>query len=250
MTFRWSRVLAVFAVFLLSLPGCGFLGAGDSVGPGPGFSTPSLSQAEGEPGLVHVSPPTATPWPTFTPAPSPTAVPTRAPTPRPAPTSTPWPRYSPGRVAPVPSSVGTSIPPTPYGKLHGGEVFLEKEVLVAFWGGDLPDYLQGRDWSRIPESVEVFPSDTHYVLWVVGFDFAQAEPGYEMEGFIRWRSVPPGVEPVVMFEDRVTVSASSPFFYRGLGRDDPGIWNPGFYRVEFLDDRYQVVVHADFEVRS
>ena len=66
MTFRWSRVLAVFAVFLLSLLGCGFLGAGDSVGPGPGFSTPSLSQAEVEPGPVHVSPPTATPWPTFT----------------------------------------------------------------------------------------------------------------------------------------------------------------------------------------
>ncbi len=249
MTFRWIHVLAVDAVFLLPLLGCGLLGAGDSVGPGPGPSPPSLSQAGVEPGPVHVSPPTATPWPTFTPAPTPTPRLTPTPTPRPAPTATPWPRYSPGRVDLVPSASGTPIPPTPYGKLHGGQVFLEKEVLVVFWGGDLPDYLQGRDWSRMPESMEVVPSDIPYMLWVVAFDFTQAEPDYEMEGFIRWRSVPPGVEPVIMFEDRVTVSARSPFFYRGLGRDGPGIWNPGFYRVEFLDDRYQVVVHADFEVR-
>ena len=247
MTFGWSYVLAVVAIFLLPLLGCGFLGAGNSVGPGPG-STPSLSQAVVEPGPGHVSPPTATPWPTFTPVP--TVVLTPAPTPRPAPARTPWPRYSPGRVDPVPSAGERPIPPTPYGKLHGGQVFLEKEALVAFWGGDLPDYLQGRDWSRIPESVKVVPSDVPYLLWVVAFDFTQAEPGYEMEGFIRWLSVPPGVEPVIMFEDRVTVSARSPCVCRGLRQVNTGTWNPGFYRVEFLDDRYQVVVHADFEVRS
>ena len=249
MTSGWSYVLAVFAIFLLPLLGCGFLGGRDSVGPGPGSSTSSLSQAGVEPGPVHVFPPTATPWPTFTPAPTPTVVPTRAPTPRPAPTATPWPRYSTGRVDPVPSASGMPIPPTPYGKLHGGQVFLEKEVLVAFWGGDLPDYLQGRDWSRIPESVEVVSSDIPYMLWVVVFDFTQAEPGYEMEGLIRWRSVPPGVQPVIMFEDQVTVSAGSPCICQGLGGDDPGTWNPGFYQVQFLDDRDQVVVHADFEVR-
>ena len=70
MTFGWSYVLAVVAIFLLPLLGCGFLGAGNSVGPGPG-STPSLSQAVVEPGPGHVSPPAATPWPTFTPVPTP-----------------------------------------------------------------------------------------------------------------------------------------------------------------------------------
>ena len=269
MTFGWSYVLAVVAIFLLPLLGCGFLGAGNSVGPGPG-STPSLSQAVVEPGPGHVSPPTATPWPTFTPVPTatpwptftpaptpwptftpvPTVVLTPVPTPSPAPARTPWPRYSPGRVDPVPSAGERPIPPTPYGKLRGGQVFLEKEALVAFWGGDLPDYLLGRDWSRIPESVKVVPSDIPYLLWVVAFDFTQAEPGYEMEGFIRWLSVPPGVEPVIMFEDRVTVSARSPCVCRGLRQVNTGTWNTGFYRVEFLDDRYQVVVHADFEVRS
>ena len=249
MTSGWSYVLAIVVIFLLPLLGCGFLEGGDSVGPGPGSSTPPLSQVGVEPGPVHVFPPTATPWPTFTPVPTPTVVPTRMPTRQPAPTATPWPRYFPGRVDPPSSASGGSTPTAPYGKLHSGQVFLEKEALVVFWGGDLPDYLEDRDWDLMPESVKVVSSEIHYMLWVVAFDFTHAEPGYEMEGFIRWRSVPPGVQSIIMFEDQLTISAASPFFYRGLGDDAPGIWNPGFYRVEFLDDRYQVVVHADFEVR-
>ena len=248
MTFGWSHILAVFAIFLLPLLGCGFLGARDSVGPGPG-STPSLSQAGVEPGPGHVFPPTATPWPTFTPVPTPTAVPTLMPTRQPAPIATPWPRYFPGRVDPVSSASGDSTPSAPYGKLHSGQVFLEKEALVVFWGGDLPDYLEDQDWDLMPESVEVVSSDIHYMLWVVVFDFTQAEPGYEMEGLIRWRSVHPGVESIIMFEDKVTISADNPCVCRGLGDDDPGTWNPGFYQVQFLDDLRQVVVVADFEVR-
>ena len=97
-----------------------------------------------------------------------------------------------------------------------GRVFLEKEALVVFWGGDLPDYLEDRDWDLMPESVKVVSSEIHYMLWVVAFDFTQAEPGYEMEGFIRWRSVPPGVQSIIMFEDQLTISAASPFFYQRL----------------------------------
>ena len=238
--FRWSRS----RLYSLPFPGGGRAGAG------PCFSADGDSLAYIHPGadadslayihpgadadsLAYIHPgATPTPWPTFTPAP------------------TPWPRYSPGRVDLVPSASERPIPPTPYGKLHGGQVFLEKEALVAFWGGDLPDYLQDHDWSRIPESVKVVPSDVPYLLWVVAFDFTQAEPGYEMEGFIRWLSVPPGVQPIIMFEDQVTVSALSPCVCRGLRQVNTGTWNPGFYQVEFLDDRYQVVVHADFEVRS
>ena len=257
MSFLFSRVCPVVFIFLLLSLGCGgLLGAGDSARPGPGSHPVGVPRsAELGPGDslagAPVAPPTATPWPTFTPAPTATPVPTPVPTQRPAPTATPWPRYSAEPEATVPAGSVPPVPaPTPYGKLQGGLVFLEKQALSAFWGGDLPDYLRGKEWDRMPEPARVVSTDTRYMLWVVVFDFTQAEPGYEMRGFVRWRSVPPGVAPVVMFETPITVSARSPFFYHGLGRDAPGVWRPGFYRVEFLDDRYQVVVDADFEVRS
>ena len=239
-----SLSLALFAFLFLCL-GCGARGG---EGPSAGPAYPGDAPGTGL-GSVYVLPPTATPWPTFTPAPTPTAVLTPVPTQTSVPTATPWPRRSRGGISTALPEGAPTISPTPYGKLPRGEVYLEKQSLVAFWGGDLPDFLLAKEWDRMPDPVRVVSSDIPYLLWVVAFDFTQAEPGYAMPGFLRWLSVALGVESMVMFETPVTVSAESPFFYHGLGSDDGSIWNPGFYRVDLLDDRYQPVVHADFEVR-
>ena len=248
------RLLPVMLFFSLLLAlGCGPLGRGQgSSDPGGGPLAGSFSPAGSPSGDVYALPPTATAWPTFTPAPTPPPAPPLAPTQTPVPTATAWPRM-PSVLVSRPSSSGGPTPeisPTPYGKLHGGDVFLERQVLSVFRGGDLPAYLLSRDWDSLPPPARVVSSDTRYMLWVVVFDFTQAEPDYRMPGFVRWWSFRPGVEPAMMLEAPMTVSAGSPFFYHGLGRDEPGLWTPGRYRVEFLDDRYQLVVDADFEVRS
>lgn len=83
-----------------------------------------------------------------------------------------------------------------------------------------------------------------------GHGYAQAPPDYRAVATIRWLSVPPGVEPLALYQPApITLSAGNPFFYHGLGRDEPGLWRPGFYRVELRDAGGQVVVFDEFEVR-
>ena len=209
------------------------------------------SGVESSPELPRFSRPTATSWPTFTPVPTATLTPSPAPTMRPAPTATPWPRSSPARKNPVAGEGEFPGPsPVPDGsELERNNVFLAKQALLPFRGGELPDYLAEQDWDRMPSPSPLVSSDARYMLWVVAFDFTQASADYEVPGLIRWRSVPPGVEPVIMYEVPMTISAETPFFYHGLGRDDPGLWLPGFYRVEFLDGLREVVAYAEFEVR-
>ena len=209
------------------------------------------AQAQVQPQSYTPSP-TATPWPTFTPAPTPTAVPVPVPTNPPGPTATPWPRFSPDPVSGESPSGDGSAPepsPAPAGELRRNGVFLLKQGLSPFRGGDLPGYLEERDWDRMPPPAPVVAFGARYMLWVVAFDFSQAAPGYEVQGLVRWLSVPPGVDPVVMSEIPMTVSARSPFFYHGLGGGEPGIWTPGSYRVEFLDGEGDTAAQAGFEVR-
>ena len=200
--------------------------------------------------------PTFTPWPTFTLAPTPVPTPSPVPTNPPAPTATPWPRgvletkaAKSTEVPPVSLVIPRSPAPVPGAGLEDMNVFLEKQALLPFRGGDLPDYLVERDWDRMPPTPALFRSGSRYMLWVVAFDFSEAEPGLEPEGLVRWWSAPPGVEPLVMFEVPVVFSSEHPFFYHGLGRDDAGFWMPGFYRVEFLDAAGNVAAASGFEVR-
>ncbi len=251
-------ILSLFRVPVLLLPFLALLACG-----GPENAVvPSAAEAASRavPGaasgldLLDFSGSAATPWPTFTPFPTPTAAPVATPTRAPAPTPTAWPRSSldQGIGKPVAGADVKTPGPSP---LPGGSeielnnVFLEKQALLPFRGGELPDYLLERDWDRMPPWAPVTSSDSRYMLWVVAFDFTQAAPGYEVQGLVRWRSVPPGAPPMVMFEAPVTVSVRSPFFYHGLGQDDPGLWLPGFYQVEFLDSLGGVAAHTKFEVR-
>ena len=243
-------ILFLFAILLLLLSACG---APSDAAPGVALWEVPAGQIQAQVQPQSYTPiPTVTPWPTFTPAPTPTAAPVPLPTNPPGPTATPWPRFSLDPVSGEPPSGGGSASepsPAPAGELRRNGVFLMKQGLLPFRGGDLPGYLEERDWDRMPPPAPVVAFGARYMLWVVAFDFSQAAPGYEVQGLIRWLSVPPGVDPVVMSENLVTLSASSPFFYHGLGGGEPGIWTPGFYRVEFLDGEGDTAAQAGFEVR-
>ena len=87
------------------------------------------------------------------------------------------------------------------------------------------------------------------MMWGVFFDTGEAEEDFEMVGIVRWvdRDTPLG--ELVMYESEVTISKEEPFFYSGLGDEGARLWRPGFYRVEFLDDRDILSVAWEFEVR-
>lgn len=212
----------------------------------------SIPPADGAnvPSAQVLLPPTATPWPTFTPVPAPTAAPQPAPTRRPAPTPTPWPRRpASGGMVPGASPTPALERSAPGGPEEFG-VFLAKQSLVPFRGERLPDYLVAMDWDEMPDSPGVVATGIPYMLWVVVFDFSESDPGFEIDGLIRWWSTPGDRPSVIMFETPVTLSQRLPFFYHALGDDEPGIWTPGLYRVEFLDSRRSVIARASFEVRS
>ena len=240
----------LFAALLLMLAACG---APADAAPGAVSWEAPAGQFQSQPQPQSFTPSaTATPWPTFTPAPTPTAAPVTLPTNPPGPTATPWPRFSPDSVpgeSPPGGGLDPEPSPAPGGELRRNGVFLVKQGLSPFRGGGLPDYLEQRDWDRMPPPAPVVAFGVRYMLWVVAFDFSQAAPGYESQGLVRWLSVPPGAGPVVMFETPMTVSARSPFFYHGLGGGEPGIWTPGYYRVEFLDGQGDTAAQAGFEVR-
>ena len=240
----------LFAALLLMLAACG---APADAAPGAVSWEAPAGQFQSQPQPQSFTPSaTATPWPTFTPAPTPTAAPVTLPTNPPGPTATPWPRFSPDSVpgeSPPGGGLDPEPSPAPGGELRRNGVFLVKQGLSPFRGGGLPDYLEQRDWDRMPPPAPVVAFGVRYMLWVVAFDFSQAAPGYEAQGLVRWLSVPPGAGPVVMFETPMTVSARSPFFYHGLGGGEPGIWTPGSYRVEFLDGQGDTAAQAGFEVR-
>lgn len=242
--------VAVFLLFTALAVAC--QGGGQSSGGAVLPASPGFPPGDGAvpSSAVQQLPPTATPWPTFTPAPTPTVTPAPTPTQRPAPTPTPWPRR------PALGSIVPGATPTPglERSSPGGPedfgVYLAKQSLVPFWGVQLPDYLVAMDWNRMPESPGVVSPNIPYMLWVVVFDFSEADPGYEIDGLIRWWSTPGDRPPVIMFETPATLSDEFSFFYHGLGDDAPGIWAPGFYRAEFLDGRGSVIARASFEVRS
>ena len=243
------RLLLLVFFLPVLLVGC----SGPAV-PAPVDAVPVVSVPAGvvSPVVPAVSP-TSTPWPTFTPVPTPTPSPSPTVGPTPIPTSTPWPRTFLGTpVAGVPVSnlpmleVGPDgVPPA----VIGENVFLAKQGLVAFRGGELPDYLRARDWDRMPDSVRIVSTDTRYMLWVIAYDFNQAPHGAELQGFIRWVSIRPGLDHLTMYERPIVLSHDAPFFYHGLGGDKPGLWSTGDYRVEFLDSGHNRVISAGFEVR-
>ena len=234
------------------------------------------------PSWVYTPGPTATQWPTFTPVPTPTltptpmVVPTRVPTSTLFPTSTPIlspePPVSTLAVVPTPFVEGATVvpqpvetppavvetpeveveltpSPTPYGKVWNHDFFFWQQSLFPLQSSVVPDYLNNREWEKLPRPAEFISRSTRYVIWVVVFDGSQADPDFVMNGFVRWTQLPPVGDSLVMLENPVELSPTFPFFYAGLGTDTPGFWMIGSYRVDLLDDRYEPVVGWTFEVR-
>ncbi len=261
---RSGLACALAFLLLLVLLGCG---GGDEPGrvePAAVAALPTPTEA-----WVYVPAATATPWPTFTPVPTPTLTPTpalvptwtpaptRAPTPVPSPkptvepTSVPvvLPAEEPGEVLEPPPTGARAPTPTPYGKIWRGEFFFELQTFFPVQVDEVPQYLNDGAWEMLPEPSEFVSRFSKFLYWVVVFDPSEADDDFLMDGFIRWTDVTPGRDSLVMLERGVELSKSMPFFFTGLGRKTPGLWQPGQYRVDLLDDRYEPVVGWAFEVR-
>ncbi len=220
-------------------------------------------------GWTYTPSPTSTAWPTFTPVPESTLAPVllSTPVPAPLPASTPGsvpaavstPVPAPATARPEPAVSGpesTPVPepsPTPFGKLPGAPAFFRQQSLFPLQESELPEYLQSGDFElqleQLPAPAEVISRVTRYVVWVVVFDLSRAPGDFVMDGYVRWIDLASGLEPLVMLESAVQLSRAQPLFYYGLGRDSTGFWNPGLYRLELLDGRYELVLDWTFEVR-
>ena len=101
----------------------------------------------------------------------------------------------------------------------------------------------------LPEPTKVIGRNTRFVMWIVWFDTSEAPDVFQMPGVLRWLDMTNRGEPLLMFQKAVKIQKNEPGFLEGLGQELPGFWKPGFYRVELWDDRNQVIVSWDFEVR-
>ena len=277
----WWLVAGLMAL----LAGCGSSGPAAGEAPAGGAPVgsseggPPLAGAPAEPvgppAVLYGLSPTATAYPTFTPMPTATLTPTPRPTLTPAPTATPEPPRvevppatpegglatpeapavpEDGETTPAAAGDGDAVDlpggvPLDYGQLYNAPVRLLAQSLLPLQRPDVPDYLKRGEWQRLPESAQVVSQRTPYLAWYVVFDMSEAPMDFLMEGWVRWISFYPGLEPLVVHETGVRLAYNESLFYVGLGHEDGGRWRPGKYRVEFLDDRFDSVVDWDFEVR-
>ena len=142
-------------------------------------------------------------------------------------------------------------PPTPFGKLWSGDAYLVHQGFYPLQSTErLPDYIAEEAWHKLPLSFNTILQSTPMAIWVVVFDTVDVDDDWSMVGTVRWINLNrDGATPVVMYESEQVISKEDSFFVRGLGRDTAGLWQSGDYRVEFLDDRYELVVDWEFRVR-
>ena len=242
--------------------------------PEPGRDVPAARMAGVEPTpWGYVAEPTATAWPTFTPVataeppatavgaevPVVTTVPVRMETPSPTvvPTVGPLVATAVADTQPVlvtlePGTMVTEVPEpaaTPYGKVSGSPVVMRQQTVFPLQSTELPDYLESGDLSRWPLGSEVISRGVNFVVWAVAFDMSEVSEDFVLDGYVRWVQMTSEVDSVVMLESPVAITKAEPLFYEGLGRNYPGFWSPGVYRLEFLDGDYVPVVGWTFEVR-
>ena len=277
---RFLLILAGLTAFVLSA-GCG---GGDGLpAPAPMDGLVTVVPRE-QPGFAP--PPTATSWPTFTPAP--TEAPATPPPSRSIPgTPTPETRYPGGplllgtpeaavvapaatvaleasatAVAPVPAPSPAPVPieavpsatpepsPTPYGRIPDGESgearFVEQSLFPLMLAEVATSLLDD-----FPPPTRFISRDVRFVVWAVRYDMTYVAEDFSLDGFVQWWDMGPPEEnpPFVMLEEEVSITKSAFQFHHGLGRQTPGFWQPGPYRVAFLDADHKEVVSWDFEVR-
>ena len=247
----------------------GFLAVFAALSCGGEVSDEAVAEEPVEYRLVYSRDETPTPWPTFTPFPTdtpeptltPTAVPLFKPTaelPRVAtPTPVLPPTVGPTVLAAVATIVASEPTPTPVvlptlvGRVWGTDVFVKGHSLFPMQTSRLPESLIERNFEPLPESRKVIPKTARYVVWLVLFDVEDAPDGFRMEGVMRWLDLKygPSVEPHVLFQKKWSVDRDRWAYMTGLGQELPGLWTRGKYRVELWDDRDQVLLSWDFEVK-
>ena len=101
-----------------------------------------------------------------------------------------------------------------------------------------------------PAGVDFISRGSRYVYWAIQFDDSDAVGDWSKGLFIRW------VDDViyretgkVMIEAPTQVQPSATTIYLGVGRPQPGFWQPGRYTVSLLDGAFLEILSHSFEVR-
>ena len=160
-------------------------------------------------------------------------------------------------VVPLPTlpPTATALPtPTPYGKIWSSEVFFHDQALFPLQQGALPPTLLDVDLLResdlIPEGRSRFPLFTPYIVWLVVMDARGAGEDFVMRGTVRWLDLTFLAQPLLMHTTEVELTPESYIFFKGLGDEEGSFWDRiGDYRVELLDDRGELLLYWNFEVR-
>ena len=133
--------------------------------------------------------------------------------------------------------------PAPYlGKVAGTDIVVRRQTVFLSQVSRPPDF-----W---PNSENVFYQRTaRHIGWMIDLDYSAEDPDFEMTGLVRWLNVTSGEhviyqQPYVMDADH---EGNALLFM--LGKDAPGFWHAGRYRLELWDNRDRVVAHYDFTVK-
>ena len=141
----------------------------------------------------------------------------------------------PADVTPVVTATPVREPsPTPYGKVPGFPVAMAQQTVFPLMTTDLPDYLESGELSRWPVGSELISRGVNFVVWAVAFDMSEVSEDFVLDGYVRWVQMTSEVESVVMLESPVALSKAEPLFYEGLGRNYPGVLEPGNLPVGIL----------------
>ena len=153
---------------------------------------------------------------------------------------------------PVLTPFPTRPPSTPFGRVdtsgEGAAVFAAQS-LFPVQGVDVPVGRLTGYIEDLPRSYRFIGQGTTMVVWAVIYDVSSVPEGWSMEGTVRWYDVSEGYEPLLMVQGPVALSSSAFMFWQGLRGEAGGLWQPGDYRVELLDESLEVVLFWEFEVR-
>ena len=201
-----------------------------------------------------------TPWPTFTPLPTATvakptptlppasvsSTPTAEPagTTTPSPTATPLPTVAAVDVnAVVPDLLATPTPQPLQLAVPDTDVKINRQTLFMSQAAEAPKF-----WPR--SQTVLYTRTARFVGWMIDLDYSAVEPDFKMEGMLRWLNLSSGSEHVIFQRPYVMDPSTGSVLFFMTGREEPGFWHPGSYRVELWDNRDRVVVRYDFNVLS
>ena len=251
------RFAAYFVILLMcaGLFGCrSELGtAGDSVPDDLATASALVSVAEIGTVVPYV---TLTPWPTFTPVPTATRPYVRPTLPqaqsRDAPEPTPEPTLTPALLPTVvPVDVRVNAPDilaTPTRAplqlvIPDTDIGINRQTLFVSQVARPPEF-----WPK--SQTEFYTRTARYIGWFVNLDYSWVDPDFKMDGTLRWLNVTTGGEHVIFQRPFVIDASLGDTLFFMTGKDEPGFWSPGRYRVELWDNRDRVIVRYDFSVLS